>query len=49
MLEINLQEQILSSTFMHNDEMFALAQSTGVYIYDNRGIELHKMDKMLEL
>jgi U3 small nucleolar RNA-associated protein 7 len=28
---------------MHNDEMLALCQPTSTYIYDSRGIELHKL------
>lgn len=29
--------------------MFALTQSSGTYIYDSRGIELHKLDNSLGL
>ena len=28
---------------MHNDQMFALSQVNSTFIYDNRGIQLHKL------
>jgi U3 small nucleolar RNA-associated protein 7 len=43
LLELNLKEKISDATFLHNDEMFALCQPNNTYIYDNRGIELHKL------
>jgi len=29
--------------------MYALSQNSNTFIYDNRGIELHKLDKSLGL
>ena len=49
LLEINLRENITHAKFLHNDEMFALSQNTGTYVYDNRGIELHKLERSLGL
>jgi U3 small nucleolar RNA-associated protein 7 len=43
LLELNLREQINAATFLHNDEMFALSQRENTFIYDSRGIELHKL------
>lgn len=38
LLELNLRENITHAKFLHNDEMFGMVQSTGTYVYDNRGI-----------
>jgi U3 small nucleolar RNA-associated protein 7 len=46
-LELNLKEKILDSTFLHNDEMLALSQVNNTYIYDSRGIEIHKLPQSL--
>jgi U3 small nucleolar RNA-associated protein 7 len=43
LLEVNLKEQLGESAFLHNDEMFAISQPSQTFIYDNRGIELHKL------
>jgi U3 small nucleolar RNA-associated protein 7 len=42
-MEINLRENIYEGTFLHNDEMMALCQLSNTFIYDNRGLELHKL------
>lgn len=47
--EMNLKEKIEDSKFLHNDEMYALSQKSHTFIYDSRGIELHKLDRSLGL
>ena len=47
--EVNLKEAIGKGTFLHNDEMFALCQPNNAFIYDSRGIELHKLPLALGL
>ena len=42
-MEIQLQQEIHDVHFLHNETMFAVAQRKYVYIYDNRGIEIHCM------
>jgi len=42
--EFHLNEIVRDATFLHNDNMFALAQKKHVYIYDNKGAEIHKME-----
>lgn len=49
MVELNLKEKILGGTFLHNDEMVALSQATGTFVYDNRGIELHRLPQSMGL
>eukprot|EP00871_Galdieria_phlegrea_P003674 jgi/Galph1/4307/GphlegSOOS_G3007.1 len=39
--EFYLQETIRDSTFLHNDQYFALARKKYTFIYDSQGIELH--------
>ncbi|KAF7682476.1 WD repeat-containing protein 46 [Astathelohania contejeani] len=39
--EIEINEQIFDSTFLHNELYIAATQPTGLYIYDNTGAEIH--------
>jgi len=43
--EIQLKENVLDATFLHNHNMFSTAQQDHVYIYDNFGTELHCLKK----
>lgn len=42
-LNNNSQEKIRDATFLHNDTLFALAQKKNVFIYDNKGAEIHML------
>ena len=42
-LEINLKEQIRDATFLHSEELLACVQNKSLFIYDNHGVELHKL------
>jgi len=42
--EFYVQERIRDATFLHNTTMFAAAQSNHVFIYDNTGTEIHRLD-----
>jgi U3 small nucleolar RNA-associated protein 7 len=41
--EINLREKIRCGTFLHSQEMFALAQKQHLFVYDKQGTEIHKL------
>ena len=46
--EFHLNETVRDATFLHNDTMFAIAQQKHVYIYDNNGAEIHKLDHHMD-
>ncbi|TIA90162.1 hypothetical protein E3P99_01671 [Wallemia hederae] len=46
--DINVNEYTSAVTYLHNASMLAVAQKKYVYIYDNQGIELHKMPDHIE-
>ena len=35
-------------TFLHNEGFFAVAQRSNTYIYDQRGMEVHRLDAHVE-
>jgi len=41
--EFYVQEKIRDAVFLHNTSLFALAQQKNVYIYDNSGVEIHRL------
>lgn len=41
--EFNVKERCRTGTFLHNTNLFAIAQKNFVYIYDDQGIEIHEM------
>merc|ERR1740123_1157180 len=43
--QIQLNERVLDCTFLHDHQMYALAQSGHVYIYDQHGTEIHVLKK----
>lgn len=43
--EFHIQERVRDSCFLHNFSLFAVAQSQHVFIYDDSGAEVHKLDE----
>lgn len=41
--EFHLNETVRDATFLHNTTMFALAQKNHAFIYDDAGVEIHRM------
>jgi U3 small nucleolar RNA-associated protein 7 len=42
--EFFVQERVRDATFLHNTTLFATAQANHVFIYDNAGVEIHRLD-----
>ncbi|KAL2352053.1 putative U3 small nucleolar RNA-associated protein 7 [Cryomyces antarcticus] len=47
--ELQLNETIRDAKWLHNNQSFAVAQKKYVYIYDRAGVELHKLQKHIEV
>ena len=47
--ELQLQQTIRDAKWLHNDQYFALAQKSQVYIYDQNGVELHCLQQHIEV
>jgi len=47
--ELQLQETVRDAKWLHNDQYFAVAQKKHVYIYDQNGVELHCLQKHIEV
>ena len=43
--EIQLQEDVHSVCYLHNESLFAVAQKQYTYIYDHKGVEIHCLRK----
>ncbi|KAJ3368438.1 Small subunit (SSU) processome component [Allomyces arbusculus] len=43
--EVQLREPIRDVCWLHNETLFAVAQKDCAYIYDNTGLEVHRMKK----
>ncbi|KAL8666432.1 MAG: hypothetical protein Q9202_001455 [Teloschistes flavicans] len=47
--ELHLGETVKDAKWLHNDQYFAVAQKKYVYIYDHAGVELHCLQKHIEV
>lgn len=47
--ELQLGETVRDVKWLHNNQMFAVAQKKYVYIYDRMGVEIHKLQKHIEV
>jgi U3 small nucleolar RNA-associated protein 7 len=43
--ELQLKEDVHDVQYLHNETLFAVAQSRYVYVYDNKGVEIHCMKR----
>lgn len=46
--EFTVKEKIRDVAFLHNENMFAVAQKQNCYIYDDHGIEIHALKHFIE-
>eukprot|EP00339_Tiarina_fusa_P026354 CAMPEP_0117004006 /NCGR_PEP_ID=MMETSP0472-20121206/5134_1 /TAXON_ID=693140 ORGANISM="Tiarina fusus, Strain LIS" /NCGR_SAMPLE_ID=MMETSP0472 /ASSEMBLY_ACC=CAM_ASM_000603 /LENGTH=580 /DNA_ID=CAMNT_0004704839 /DNA_START=85 /DNA_END=1827 /DNA_ORIENTATION=+ len=42
--EFHVQERVRDACFLHNFSLMAVAQANHAYIYDDAGVEIHKLD-----
>jgi U3 small nucleolar RNA-associated protein 7 len=47
--ELQLGETIRDARWLHNNQLFAVAQKKYVYIYDRQGVEIHCLKKHVEV
>lgn len=47
--ELQLQETVRDAKWLHNDQYFAVAQKKYIYMYDHAGVELHCLQKHIEV
>ncbi|KAN0112638.1 WD40-repeat-containing domain protein [Hyaloscypha variabilis] len=47
--EIQLGETVRDARWLHNNQLFAVAQKKYVYIYDRAGVEIHCLKKHIEV
>ncbi len=47
--ELQLAETVRDARWLHNNQLFAVAQKKYVYIYDRAGVELHCLKKHVEV
>jgi len=47
--ELQLKETVRDAKWLHNSQLFAVAQKRYVYIYDRNGVELHCLKKHVEV
>ena len=47
--ELQLGETVRDARWLHNNQMFAVAQKKYVYIYDQAGVEIHCLKKHIEV
>lgn len=47
--ELQLGETVRDAKWLHNSLSFAVAQKRFVYIYDSNGVEIHKLDKHIDV
>lgn len=43
--EFHLNERVRDATFLHNTTLFAVAQKKHAFIYDDSGVEIHRMSE----
>jgi U3 small nucleolar RNA-associated protein 7 len=46
--ELYVNESVRDITFLHNETLFAVAQKKYVFVYDNKGVEVHKLKHHVE-
>ncbi|KAF2090131.1 BING4CT-domain-containing protein [Saccharata proteae CBS 121410] len=47
--ELQLGETVRDAKWLHNNQSFAVAQKKYVYIYDAQGVEIHKLQKHIDV
>ncbi len=47
--ELQMNETVRDAKWLHNDQTFAVAQKKHVHIYDKAGVEIHKLQKHVEV